>query len=63
MSERGGNNGFVVCNVEELRGGEAFVLKGSQLLIRPPVLVPGYYLQKSGRIGGEGASGKFRGDY
>ena len=48
MSKGGGYNGFVVCNMEELRGGEAFVLKGSELLIGPPVLVPRHYLQKLG---------------
>ena len=63
MSEGGGNNRFVVCNMEELRGGETFILKGLELSIGPPVLIPRHYLQKSGRIGGERASGKFRGDY
>ena len=29
MSEGGGYYGFVVCNVEQLGGGEAFVLKSS----------------------------------
>ena len=31
-------DGLVVGNVEELSGSKAFVLKGSKLLIRPPVL-------------------------
>ena len=63
MSKGGGNNRFVIHNMEELRGGETFVLEGSELLIGTPVLVPRHYLQKPGQIGGEGASGKFRGDY
>ena len=48
VSKGGGNNGFIVRNVEELRGSEAFVLEGSQLSIGPPVLVPRHYLQESG---------------
>ena len=63
VSKGGGDNRFIVCNVEELGRSEAFILKGSQLSIGPPVLVPRHYLQESGRIGGEGASSKLRGDY
>ena len=63
VSEGGGNNRFVVRNMEELRGGKTFVLKGSELLIGPPVLVPRHYLQKPGQIGGEEAGCEFRGDY
>ena len=63
VSKGGGNNGFIVRNVEQLGGIEAFVLKGSQLSIGPPVLVPRHYLQKPGRIGGEGTGRKLRGDY
>ena len=29
MGEGGGNDGFIVRNVEQLSGGETFVLKGS----------------------------------
>ena len=54
MSEGGGNDGFVVHDMEQLGRFEAFVLKGSQLSIGPPVLVPRHYFQKSGGIGREG---------
>ena len=33
-----GYDGLVVGNVEELSGSKAFVLKGSKLSVRPPVL-------------------------
>ena len=33
-----GNNGFIMSNIEELGGPKAFVLKGLELPIRPPVL-------------------------
>ena len=58
-----GNNGFVVHKMEELTGPEALVLKGSELPVRPPVLGSCNVFQKFGRIGREGAGGKFRGDY
>ena len=32
------DDGFVMGNVAELGGSKAFILKGSKLLIRPPVL-------------------------
>ena len=63
VGEGGGNNWFIVCNVKELGRSKPFILKGPQLPIGPPVLVPRHYLQKSGQVGGEGTSGKFRGDY
>ena len=63
VGEGSRNYWLVVHNVKELGGGKSFVLKGPQLSIRPPVLVPRHYLQKSGRVGGKGASSKFRGDY
>ena len=63
VSKGGRDNRFVVCNMKELRGGESFVLKGSELPIGPPVLVPRHYLQKPKQIGGEGASGEFQGNY
>ena len=46
VSEGGRNNRFVIRNMEELRGGETFILKGPELSIGPPVLVPRHYLQK-----------------
>ena len=63
MGEGGRNYWFVVCNVKGLGGGKSFILKGPQLLIGLPVLIPRHYLQKSGQVEGKGASGKFRGDY
>ena len=63
VSKGSGDNGFIVRNVKELGRSEAFILKGTQLSIGPPILVPRHYLQKPGRVGGEGASSKFRGDY
>ena len=59
VSKRGGDDGFVVYNVEQLGGGKAFVLGGPQLSIGPPILVPRHYFQQSGRNGGKGASSKF----
>ena len=58
-----GNDGFIICKVEQLTGPEAFILKGSELSIGPPVLRSRNVLQKFGRIGREGASSKFRGNY
>ena len=37
-------------------------LKGAKLSVRPPVVVMGKRSEEDGRIGGEGASGVFRGD-
>ena len=46
VSKGGGDYRFVVHNVEKLGGGEAFVLKGSELSIGPPISVPRHYLQE-----------------
>ena len=54
-----GNNGFVVCKMEQLTGPETLVLKGSELPVRPPILGSSNVFQKFGRIGREGTSGKF----
>ena len=56
MSKGGGDYRFIVHNVEELSGGETLVLKSSELSIGPPVLVPRYYLQEPGQVGGERAN-------
>ena len=56
MGKGGGDYRFVIRNVEELSGGETLVLKGSELLIGPPILVPRHYLQEPRRVGGKGTS-------
>ena len=48
VGKGGGNNGFVIGDVEELRRSKPFILKGSYLSIGPPILVPRHYLQESG---------------
>ena len=58
-----GNNGFVVCKMEQLTGPETLVLKGSELPVRPPILGSSNVFQKFGRIGRKGTSGVFRRDY
>ena len=58
-----GYNGFVVSKVKQLTGPETLVLKGSKLPVRPPVLGSSNVFQKFGRIGREGASSVFGGDY
>ena len=58
-----GDDGFVISKVEQLTGPETLVLKGSELPVRPPVLGSSNVFQKFGRIGREGASSVFGGDY
>ena len=58
-----GYNRLVVGKMEQLTGPETLVLKGSKLPVRPPVLGSSNVFQKFGRIGREGASSVFRGDY
>ena len=36
--ERKRDDGFVICEMEQLTGPETLVLKGSELPVRPPVL-------------------------
>ena len=56
--KREGDDGFIVGNVEELGGSKAFVLKGSELSVRPPVLWPCHDIQEPGRVGRKGMSSR-----
>ena len=60
-SETEGDNRFIDGTMSKL-ALSSVRLKGAKLSVRPPVVVIGKRSEEDGRVGGEGASGVFRGN-
>ena len=61
-SETEGDDRFVNGTMSKL-ALSSICLKGAKLSVRPPVVVMGKRSEEDGRVGGEGASGVFRGNH